>query len=75
MLTIFAAPKPFYGYIGVIQTNAIQSWLLLRPECEVILFGDEEGMAEELDFIKENYKNTNIPWSIDRRSCDWDYIR
>ena len=46
MLTIFAAPKPFYGHIGVIQTNAIRSWLLLRPECEVILFGDEEGMAE-----------------------------
>ncbi|MFC2035001.1 hypothetical protein ACFLUJ_02635 [Chloroflexota bacterium] len=46
MLTIFTAPKPFYGHIGVIQTNAIRSWLLLRPECEVILFGDEEGIAE-----------------------------
>ena len=46
MLTIFTTPKPFRGYIGVIQTNAIQSWILLRPEPEVILFGNEEGAAE-----------------------------
>ena len=45
-LTIFTTPKAFRGHIGVIQTNAIQSWLLLRPECEVILFGNEEGTAE-----------------------------
>lgn len=31
--------------------------------------------AEELVFIKKKYKNTNIPWSIDRRSYDWDYIK
>ncbi|GAI52407.1 unnamed protein product, partial [marine sediment metagenome] len=36
---------------------------------------DSEGRVEELDFIKEKYKNTNIPWSIDRKSYDWDYIR
>jgi len=46
MLTIFTTPKPFRGHIGVIQTNAVQSWLLLHPECEVILFGSEEGTAE-----------------------------
>jgi hypothetical protein len=46
MLTIFTIPKPFRGYIGIIQTNAIQSWLQLRPPCEIILFGDEEGTAE-----------------------------
>ncbi|MBA7586253.1 hypothetical protein ES708_28249 [subsurface metagenome] len=46
MLTIFTAPKSFYGHIGVIQTNAIRSWLLLCPECEIILFGGEEGIAE-----------------------------
>lgn len=46
MLTIYAMPKPFLGHIGVIQRNAIKSWTLLRPECEVILFGDEEGTAE-----------------------------
>jgi len=46
MLTIFSVPKPFHGRIGVIQTNAIRSWVLLRPACEVILFGNEEGTAE-----------------------------
>ena len=46
MLTIFAIPKPFHGHDKVIQINAIRSWRLLRPECEVILFGNEEGTAE-----------------------------
>ncbi len=46
MLTIFTAPKPFRGHIAVIQKNAIRSWLKLCPECEVILFGDEDGVAE-----------------------------
>ena len=46
MLTIFTIPKPFRGHIGIIQRNAIQSWLKLRPDCEIILFGNEEGMAE-----------------------------
>jgi hypothetical protein len=43
MLTIFTTPKPFRGHFAVIQRNAIRSWTLLRPACEVILFGDEEG--------------------------------
>lgn len=43
MLTIFSTPKPFRNHIGVIQSNAIQSWVLLRPQCEVILLGNEEG--------------------------------
>ena len=29
-----------------LQFNAIGSWLRLGPTCEVILFGDEEGVAE-----------------------------
>jgi hypothetical protein len=46
MLTIFTTPKPFRGHFAVIQRNAIRSWTLLRPPCEVILLGDEEGTAE-----------------------------
>src|ERR1700686_122953 len=46
MLMIFATPKPFEGHIDVIQRNAIESWTLLHPDCEVILFGDEPGTAE-----------------------------
>ena len=43
MLTFFTIPKPFSGPIDVIQRNAIKSWTLLEPSCEVILMGDEEG--------------------------------
>jgi len=46
MLTIFTIPKPFSGHIGVIQRNAIMSWLSLTPACEVILYGDEPGIGE-----------------------------
>ncbi len=51
MLTIFALPKPFKEEFAIIQRNAIQSWLNLGNNVEVILFGDEEGtkeVAEEL---------------------------
>ena len=43
MLTIFAIPKPFYGHIDIIQRNAIKSWSLLQPKCEIILFNDEKN--------------------------------
>jgi len=46
MLTIFSTPKPFRGHFGVIQTNALQSWLRLHPNCEIIMFGNEEGAEE-----------------------------
>lgn len=46
MITIFSIPKPFKDNIAVIQKNAIKSWTLLEPRCEVILFGDDEGTAE-----------------------------
>ncbi len=46
MLTLFSIPKPFRGHIATIQKNAIKSWTLLRPECEIILFGDDGGTAE-----------------------------
>jgi hypothetical protein len=46
-LTVFSAPKPFTNpHITVIQRNAIQSWLQLGKEVEVLLVGEEPGMAE-----------------------------
>ncbi|MFA6224303.1 MAG: hypothetical protein WC647_18540 [Desulfomonilaceae bacterium] len=45
MLTIFTIPKPFEGHTSIIQRNAIQSWLQLRPKCEVILCGRDDGVA------------------------------
>ncbi|MBN1264755.1 MAG: hypothetical protein JXA25_04630 [Anaerolineales bacterium] len=45
MLTIFSAPKPFEGPIGVIQYNALRSWAALDG-VEVFVIGDEAGIAE-----------------------------
>jgi len=57
MLTIFSIPKPFRGHINIIQRNAIQSWLKLFPKCEIILFGDDEGVAE----VAREFKLFHIP--------------
>lgn len=46
MLTLFSAPKPFDGHVGLIQRNALASWSALAPEAEVLLLGDEPGLAE-----------------------------
>ena len=46
LITLFSAPKPFINpHIAMIQRNAIQSWTLL-PDVEVILLGEETGLAE-----------------------------
>jgi len=57
MLTIFTIPKSFQGNINVIQRNAIKSWLKLYPKCEVILFGDDEGVAE----VAKEFNILHIP--------------
>lgn len=46
MLTLFAVPKPFRGPFDRIQRNAIGSWTRLLPRCDLILFGDEDGVRE-----------------------------
>ncbi len=49
LITIFSAPKPFTDpQIVTIQRNAIKSWTLL-PDVEVLLIGDEIGVAEVAD--------------------------
>jgi hypothetical protein len=46
LITLFSAPKPFTNpHIAMIQRNAIKSWTLL-PDVEVILLGEESGLAE-----------------------------
>ena len=57
MLTIFSIPKSFHGHAEVIQTNAIHSWTTLSPKCEIILFGNEEGIED----ITAKFGLTHIP--------------
>ena len=45
-LTIFAAPKAFVGAAATSQHNAVWSWTQLGPDVEVILLGEEDGIAE-----------------------------
>jgi hypothetical protein len=61
VITFFACPKAFRGHTGVIQRNAIRSWTLLRPKPEIVLLGDEEGVAD----ICEEFGLIHIP-EIDR---------
>ncbi len=63
MLTIFSAPKAFAGHVGIIQQNAIRSWLSLRPKPRVILFCTEAGTAEvlrdlDVDLVSEVETNS-----------------
>src|SRR6266478_6112341 len=46
MLTLFTTAKAFQGHNAIIQRNALQSWKLLHPDGEIILFGNDEGAAE-----------------------------
>ena len=46
MLTIFTTAKPFRGHTAIIQHNALKSWTLLHPDIEIIVFGDDEGVAD-----------------------------
>ena len=51
MLTLFTTAKPFLGHIGIIQRNAIRSWLRLEPRPDVVLLGNDEStgrVAREL---------------------------
>ncbi len=47
LITIFTAPKPFtHPYINLIQRNAILSWQNLGDDVNVVMIGDEPGVAE-----------------------------
>jgi hypothetical protein len=46
-LTILTAPKAFTNtHIATIQSNAIASWQALGPQVEVLVIGEEDGLAQ-----------------------------
>lgn len=57
MLTIFTIPKAFRGHFAIIQENALASWTKIRPQCEIILFGDDNGVQH----IAKKYRVKHIP--------------
>jgi hypothetical protein len=46
VLTIFSAPKAFKSHAGMIQENAIRSWLRLKPKPKIILFSNDADTPE-----------------------------
>jgi hypothetical protein len=72
-LTLFTSPKPFTDpHIATIQRNAIQSWTHLGADVEVLLIGEEDGLAEtaaefgvtHLPAVKRNPWGTPLVSSI-----------
>jgi hypothetical protein len=72
-LAIFSAPKPFTDpHIAIIQRNAILSWKHMGTEAEVLLVGEEQGLAEaaadlgvhHLAGVKRNESGTPLVSSI-----------
>jgi hypothetical protein len=78
-LTIFSTPKPFtHPHIAVIQRNAIRSWLALGDAVEVILVGEEDGLAEtasslgvkHIAQVARNAEGTPLLSSIFHTACN-----
>jgi hypothetical protein len=77
MLTLFTVPKPFKGYNGIIQRNAIQSWTRIFPDGEILLCGDDCGTEEAaIEFrtkyvpdIERNEYGTPLLSSIFEKAC------
>jgi hypothetical protein len=46
VLTLFSVPKPFLGPIGELQRRSLASWTSLGGDVQVVLVGDEGGVAE-----------------------------
>ncbi len=55
MLTIFTCPLPFEGHRGIIQHNAIKSWINLDPSIEIILTGNEDYIQPIADSYDIDY--------------------
>ena len=72
-LTLFTAPKPFTNpHIAMIQRNAIRSWIALGDDVEILVLGEEDGLAENaarlgvkhISSIKKNASGTPLISSL-----------
>jgi hypothetical protein len=85
-LTIFSAPKPFIdSHIATIQRNAIRSWRELGAAVDVLLLGEEAGLAEaardlkvrHIAQIEKNDTGTPLISSMietARKNCDSPFL-
>jgi hypothetical protein len=77
LITLFTSPKPFNNpHINVIQRNAIRSWVELGDQVQVVLLGEEEGLAQaardlnvlHLPQVDRNAKGTPLISSLFREA-------
>ncbi len=76
-LCLFSIPKPLQGPSERLQRNAFESWRRLGPSVEVVLLGDEFGVAEaarEFDFLHWPNLNRN-PHGTPLLSDAWSAVR
>jgi hypothetical protein len=59
MVTLFSVPKNFIGSTKIIQDNAIGSWSRLGSGCDIVLFGNDPGVAE----AAERHKTRHEPFT------------
>ena len=53
LLTIFTTPKPFVDkHIITIQRNALRSWQAMGEAVEVLVIGNDEGVAENAEIVR-----------------------
>lgn len=73
LLTLFTAPKPFRDpHIDMIQRNTLRNWQALGEDVEVVVIGDEPGIADvcreygirHLPNVVTNEKGTPLIGSI-----------
>lgn len=52
LLTLFTAPKPFTDpHVKVIQQNMLRNWRALGDAVEVVVIGDDPGIAEQCQAV------------------------
>lgn len=83
--TIFAIPKDFEGHIGMIQRNAINSWMRLGTNINVILLGRAVGIeqvandsgAQHIPDLQCNHFGTPLissAFHLARNASDSEYL-
>ena len=55
VITFFTIPKPYEGHIATIQRNALASWTRVEPDAQVLVLGDDPGVAEAAAAIDAEY--------------------
>src|SRR6185295_3255897 len=60
MVTFFTVPKSFVGSTKIIQDNAIGSWNRLGSGCDIVLFGNDPGVAD----AAQRHKTRHEPFTL-----------